>query len=318
MRTIRHALFAGLAALVALTATQAQPGKSDPKIVLQDTATRQAQLSRAFESFRQRLTVVAGRLENGRDQEKAQAKSLKKALKLISDQGTTARFDVLIRELRQKNSDQNLDVLGKIVRENKELREDLQRILALLLEDDPSKKLAEKKKKAEALLAMLKEVRNRQARLQAATEAERQPEDKLGKSQEKLSRDTKDVIDPENDEERKERDQQLVEKIRLPVEKAVGEQNKAGKQLAGKQRAGAADSQGKAVGYLDQAIKDLEEELRQIRQEERQKMLADLLARCKRMLQMQLAVNDGTVAVQRDVEKAGGKPTLAHAARSNR
>src|SRR5262249_35546259 len=110
MRTIRHALFAGLAGMVALTATLAQPpGKSDPKIVLQDTATRQAQLSRAFESFRQRLTVVAGRLENGSDQEKAQAKSLKKALKLISDLGTTARFDVLIRELRQKNSDQNLD-----------------------------------------------------------------------------------------------------------------------------------------------------------------------------------------------------------------
>src|SRR5262249_52124693 len=57
---------------------------------------------------------------------------------------------------------------------------------------------------------------------------------------------------------------------------------------------------------------------KQIRQEERQRMLADLLARCKRMLQMQLAVNDGTLVVDRDVQKAGGKPTLAHAARTNR
>ncbi|MFM7150721.1 MAG: hypothetical protein ACKO23_12840, partial [Gemmataceae bacterium] len=62
--------------------------KGDPKVLIEDTATRQAQLKRAFESFRQRLVIMAGRLENGTDKDKEKAKGLRKALKLASELGT--------------------------------------------------------------------------------------------------------------------------------------------------------------------------------------------------------------------------------------
>ena len=47
--------------------------KGDPRVVIEDSATRQAALKRAFESFRQRLTIMAGRLENGTDKDKARS-----------------------------------------------------------------------------------------------------------------------------------------------------------------------------------------------------------------------------------------------------
>src|SRR3954452_3243810 len=81
--------------------------KSNPAVVIPDSAVRQAQLKRAFEAFRQRLTVLAGRLENGSDKDKEKAKALKQALKMASEQGTEAKFDTLIRELNRKGADQS-------------------------------------------------------------------------------------------------------------------------------------------------------------------------------------------------------------------
>src|SRR5688572_18989217 len=69
--------------------------KGDTKVLIDDTATRQSQLKRAFESFRQRLAVMAGRLENGTDKDKEKAKSLRNALKSASEMGTEAKFDSL-------------------------------------------------------------------------------------------------------------------------------------------------------------------------------------------------------------------------------
>jgi len=62
--------------------------KGDPKIIIGDASLRQAALKRQFESFRQKLAVLAGRLENGTPQDQEKAKSLKKVLKSIGDMGT--------------------------------------------------------------------------------------------------------------------------------------------------------------------------------------------------------------------------------------
>src|SRR4051794_34959513 len=133
MKAIRHILFSLLAvlALSGLSAgdgPRAKPDKKlqgDPKVLLGDSATRQAQLKRAFEAFRTRLAVLAGRLENGSPDDKQRAASLRKAMKAIGDMGTTGRFDSLISGLTRKGADQNLDVLGRLVKDNKELRQDL-------------------------------------------------------------------------------------------------------------------------------------------------------------------------------------------------
>ena len=105
----------------------------------------------------------------------------------------------------------------------------------------------------------------------------------------------------------------------MPVEEAVKQQGMASKQLQSGKGGQAGESQGKAVSKLDEAIKKLEELLRQARQEERQQKLADLLARCRRMLAAQIEVRDGTGKLDKEIQKApGGKPGLLHSARSTR
>jgi hypothetical protein len=328
MKVIRHALAALLPCLLlALSAPAADttkpktdPKASDPKAMLEDTATRQAQLKRAFETFRTRLSLYANRLENGSAEDKQKAQSLKKAIKLIGELGTAGRFDNVIGGLTRTNADQNLDVLGRVVKDNKELRQDLQKILALLLEGDALKKLAERKARAKELLEKLKEVRDKQARLQTQTEMGKQEEKTLAKAQDKVTEQTKETLDPPENAD--EQDAKELEAVKKPVEDAIKQQDAASKQLkSGKpgSKGMAGQSQGNAVSKLDEAIKKLEELIRQLREEERQQKLADLLGRCKKMLAMQTEVRDGTGKLDADITKTkDGKPTLLQAARATK
>lgn len=328
MKAIRHALAAllpslllAVAAPAADTAPKADTKAPDPKAMLEDTATRQAQLKRAFESFRTRLSLYANRLENGSPEDKQKAQSLKKAIKLIGELGTAGRFDSVIGGLNRKNADQNLDVLGRVVKDNKELRQDLQKILALLLEGDALKKLAERKARAKELLEKLKEVRDKQARLQTQTEMGKQEEKTLAKAQDKVTDQTKETLDPPENAD--EQDAKELDAVKKPVEDAIKQQESASKQLkSGKpgSKGMAGQSQGNAVSKLDEAIKKLEELIRQLREEERQQKLANLLARCKKMLALQTEVRDGTGKLDADVTKNSkdGKPTLLQAARATK
>lgn len=319
MKPIRHALACFVAAflLTGLAALASTPGRPNPKDVIEDTATRQAQLKRAFEGFRIKLAVLAGRLENGSPEEKKKAEALKKSLKLISDLGTTGRFDSVITGLTKKNADQNLDVLGQIVKDNKELRQDLQKIIAMLLDSDNAKKMAQRKERLKQLLELLKDVRDKQARLQARTEMGKDDPKELTKPQEKVTEQTKNTLDPK--ENPTEQEIEEIETVRKPVDEAVKEQKEAGKQLAASKGMAAGQSQGKAISKLDEAIKKLEDLLKQQREEERQQKLADLLARCKRMLAQQIEVRDATEKLDKEIRNtAEKKPTLIHAARGTR
>ena len=60
-------------------------------------------------------------------------------------------------------------------------------------------------------------------------------------------------------------------------------------------RHGASDEQEKAIAALKEAKANLEELLRQLREEEIERVLASLESRFRKMLEMQLAVNEGTV-----------------------
>lgn len=168
--------------------------KGDPKVLIEDTATRQAQLKRAFESFRQRLAVLAGRLENGTEKDKEKAKALRTALKKASDLGTEAKFDTLIRDLTKPGADQSIDVLGKVVRENSELRKDLQQLISLLAKDE-NQSNKEKMDKTAKLLEQLKDLIAKQERVRAQTEMGRKNNKELGKDQNKVTKETRDVAD---------------------------------------------------------------------------------------------------------------------------
>jgi len=68
---------------------------------------------------------------------------------------------------------------------------------------------------------------------------------------------------------------------------------------------------------LEKAKKKLEELLKQMREEELERLLADLEKRCRYMLALQIEVRDGTVTLDKDIVKAG-KKDVGHAGRSNK
>jgi hypothetical protein len=177
------AVFAVLTVLGARAAPPTTGG--DPKVVIGDSAIRQAQLQRAFEAFRRKLAVLAGRLEtSASERDRDRGAALRRALKLAGDRSIDIRFETLIRSLGTKGADRNIDLLAQIIRDNTELRQDLKALLRMLTEDDRDKRLAERAKETGRLLDQLKELRRIQARLQALGERGKHDSKDLAKQQE--------------------------------------------------------------------------------------------------------------------------------------
>lgn len=168
--------------------------KGNPDILIKDTATRQAQLKRAFESFRSKLALLASRLENGSDKDKDKAKAIRKALKVASDGNTEARFDSMIRGLLKSDASKDIDALGGVISENAVLRKDLQAMIKLLTEDEGALN-KEKAEKMARLLEQLKELIAKQERVKAQTEMARKSSKELGKDQNKVTKETKEAAD---------------------------------------------------------------------------------------------------------------------------
>jgi hypothetical protein len=315
------------AVVLAGLATSAETaGKRDPKVLIDDTATRQAQLKRAFESFRQKLAILAGRLELSSEQkDRDRARALRNVLKEAATRGVEVKFDALIRGLTKKGADKDIDTLAQVVRENKDLRKDLQALLALILADNRDKVLADRGNRAAKLLEELKDLRNKQARLQAQVDLGRKADAQLKKEQEKITKATKDLLDRISKADKDGKDpigaenEKQAEGVRKPVGDANKEQKDAEGKLGKGNKEGAGDAQGRAVGKLDEAIRNLEDILRQVRKEERERKLLDLLARCKQMLKVQEEVQAGSEAIFREMRKEkSSKASLAQAARSNK
>ncbi|MBL8797994.1 MAG: hypothetical protein JNM56_29115 [Planctomycetia bacterium] len=94
------------------------------------------------------------------------------------------------------------------------------------------------------------------------------------------------------------------------VEDAIAKQQKAQEDIRKKDNPQASGNQDDAIKKLDDARKKLEEILRQLREEEIERLLAQLQARCEYMLQLQKEVYEGTVRVDKAIgEHADKKPT---------
>jgi DNA repair exonuclease SbcCD ATPase subunit len=319
MTTTRKILPALLVAMLALALTaqadtSAKDSKADSKRIpaaaddasstISDAATRQAQLKRQFETFKQKLALLAARLENGSDKDREKAKTVRAAIKLMNDHNTEGRFETIIRALRTPDADKNAELLKQVLDENKELRKDIKQILALIM-DDRDKVLREKRENATRLLEQLKELRSRQARLRTLTEMGRHKAEELSKTQEKLARDTEKLLPGKEA-------QDIAKKIAKAVGEAVRNQKQAAGKLGKGNRNGAIEDEDRAVGALDRAIRDVEEHLNQIRKEETERRLADLLKRCQYMLALQIEVRDGTVALDKVVQaRPKSQPALA-------
>ncbi len=86
------------------------------------------------------------------------------------------------------------------------------------------------------------------------------------------------------------------------VEEAGYKMKQAEEKIAKKDNKDASDRQGEAIAELEKAKKKLEDLLRQLREEELERLLAALQARCEKMLAMQMQVLAGTEGIFRVVE----------------
>jgi hypothetical protein len=98
------------------------------------------------------------------------------------------------------------------------------------------------------------------------------------------------------------------------IQEGVENQEKAENKIA-KNDKKATEDQDEAIKKLNEAKKQLEELLRQLREEEIERVLAQLQQRCEKMLAMQIAVRDGTVSLDRAIDRKD--PTREQQQQSN-
>jgi hypothetical protein len=94
---------------------------------------------------------------------------------------------------------------------------------------------------------------------------------------------------------------------RKQIEDAHADQQGAEKKIEEEKNKDAGKKQDEAIDKLKAAQKKLEDLLRQLREEEIERLLAALQARCERMLAMQIEVRDGTVRVYKAIDANADK-----------
>jgi hypothetical protein len=96
------------------------------------------------------------------------------------------------------------------------------------------------------------------------------------------------------------------------VQDANDYQNKAEDNIKNDDRNKAGNNQDEAIRKLKEAQKKLEDLLRQLREEEIERLLAQLQARCEKMLSMQREVLEGTITTYKGIGDNGNKFTREH------
>jgi hypothetical protein len=89
-------------------------------------------------------------------------------------------------------------------------------------------------------------------------------------------------------------DQSASAKARKQIQEAIESQKKIEEELKKDQRESASRHTDDAIAKLEEVKKELERRLRQLREEELERLLINLQARCERMLAMQIEVQSGT------------------------
>lgn len=106
--------------------------------------------------------------------------------------------------------------------------------------------------------------------------------------------------------------QDQQQQVKKQIQDAEHYMKKAEKELAKNKPEDAVPEQGKAIDELEKAKKKLEDLLKQLREEEIERLLAALQVRCEHMLIMQIEVRDGTVSIGESVKKNNNKVSNLH------
>jgi hypothetical protein len=108
--------------------------------------------------------------------------------------------------------------------------------------------------------------------------------------------------DPKDGDGKPNPDQPPPEQAREQVKDAIQNQNKAEDNLKKNDKDKASNEQDEAIKKLEEARKEIERRLKQLREEEQERLLANLEARCQRMLAMQIEVYEGTKRIHSTIQ----------------
>ena len=351
--------------------SQPKPAVPGATPVAGESVGTQARLQREFLEFKLALKLLEQRLEkSGKPEDKLRAASITSALKMIEEKSTDAKFENILQDLRKQELFKSTDKLQGLVDRNKDLAEDLARLIEAL-NRDPEAELRRQREEAKKILERIKDVIGKQERVRGSTEQGRMGKEELEKAQARVTKETKDLKnliegkdgkgkdgdskdgkdkdgkgkdgdpkdgkgkdgkgkdgDPKDgkgkdgkgkdgdpmdgmgkdgkggDESADAGKQPLPpekDNARKRIQEGIELQEESEKKIAKEDRKAASNKQGDAIDKLKEAQKKLEDLLRQLREEEIDRVLVQLQARCIEILRLQTEVRGGTVEVQTSV-----------------
>jgi len=319
---------------------KAKPKAKSSEAQKEEEALEQERLLKQFRDFETALLSLAQRLErSSKAEDRERAANLRQAIKKAGQANVDTKFDALVALLRE-NKPISLTEVRDAMDRSKMLAEDINAILALLLNDNRDAQLKAEKERIGKILEMLKKAIRDEQVARAQTESGAIDKKSLAKSQEKVTKDTQEIAkamggDPKKNDSKngdgKSKDgdskgkgkdgqeskkgdskdsknggdkQQKQETPGKPeIDKAIEKQKRAEEDIQKDKKNDASNNQDEAIRKMEEARKKLEEILRQLREEEMERLLAALQARCERMLAMQIEVYQGTMRVDKAIEQ---------------
>ncbi len=236
---------------------------------------------------------------------------LKKAFQQSEEQFINKQFEMLVSTLKK-------DRLADAVERQTDLDRDLRALLKLLLSENRARRIEAEKARIRRYLKILNRIIKQQKDVQGRTAGGGNPkglsgeQGRLAKKTGELAKDIKQNEEEEGEGKGKgegegqgqgqgqgEQQEQGQNPVRKRLEAAQQRMKEAQEKLDKTQREGAVDKQEEAIRELEQAKAELEEILRQLREEEIERILAMLEARFHKMLQLQRVVYEGTVRLDK-------------------
>lgn len=234
--------------------------------------------------------------DEGRQNDAAAAGALRAAAEPL--ESAAERMEDAEQELRQGDAPgakaPQEEAEEQLAEALKHLKEEMQREVERRRKESPLEGQSDKQK------SITEKTRKLGSRMKASEESGGSKQSDKGQSGEGQPRES-DGAQGSGEQQEKQGEQQEQEGERqgpVPGEREVQEavpfQEQAEEQLESKEPEKAAESQGKALDRLEQARRELDKTLEQLRKEQQEELLAALEGRFKAMLARQLEINKGT------------------------
>jgi hypothetical protein len=291
------ALWAGTAFLLLADTGRlpAEPADTTAK-VRNEIASQQEVMARQFREVEQTMLRLAQRLEaSGKPQDRDKAAVLRKALDYAGKEGVRLKFDHLAGVLRQAGTPVLADVEHALA-QNQALGDDLRTILKIILDNDPAADHKAETAWLDGMVKKLDEIIRAEKKLREQFGDKDKDKKELYGEQKRIGRATADLakeIHQRLDEPRPEAGDH--------VETAIDKEKGAAGKIAGGDSPGAGKDADDAIDHLEQVRDYFGKLVRQHREEEEEENRKTMLVYCERMLKLQTAVHDATVALHGDV-----------------